>query len=223
MFDSVEKTGKKMSSFNCTCYVIDVLFRITLREGYVSRSILIIPLFFFLIHLSCTNTQAIQLEVGDRVRVTAPVIEPDRIKGTVAELDESVMVLSVRDSSFYVAHSLIRNLETSIGKKRTVGRGFLIGSFTGTLVFGLLSIYTNNACGFAEECMLANRNGDAFLSGATAGLIIGGMSGAITGFFIKTDRWQKVPVSMAMDLAPASSHIQSRTIQPKISVKFTLR
>lgn len=182
---------------------------------------LLLAIFFLLIDLPDAHAQIGQLQVGDRVRITAPLVQSSRIKGTVTELDESVLVLSVKGSSFYISESLIQNLETSIGKKRVVGRGLLIGAVSGTISFGMLAAFTNNACGFSEDCILANRNGEAFLTGATAGLVIGGAAGAVAGFIIKVDQWERVRFGIAMDATPVPSNFNERKASPTLAFRFS--
>lgn len=188
----------------------------------LTLAIISVSLLFLMMNPSITDAQTSRLQVGDRIRLTAPVIDSKRIKGTVMEIDKSVLVLSVKDSTFYVSESLIQNMETSTGKRRVIKKGLLLGAFTGTLTFGLLSVFTNNSCGFEEDCIFPNRNGDAFLRGATSGVIVGGTAGAIAGFFIKMDIWERIPVSVAMDLTQVSSTINPRAIEPKISVRLSL-
>lgn len=178
---------------------------------------------FIIIFVPDTYAQIDQLRVGDRVRITAPLVQSSKIKGFVTELDKSVLVLSVNGSSFYISESLIQNLETSNGKKRVVGRGLVMGAVAGTMMFGLLASFTNNACGFSEDCILANRNGEAFLSGATAGLIIGGVAGSVAGFIIKVDDWERVRFRIAMEITSDPSNFNKKTASPTLSFRFSLR
>lgn len=203
---------------------IDSAFQFRFLKENASANILFIALFLSLGFSSSTVGQTSPLQVGDRVRVTAPFLDPlDRIKGTVSEMSGPVLVLSNKDSLIYISDSLIQSLEISTGKKRVVGRGFLIGAVVGTMVLGSISAIRNDRCVLGESgCFLDESNGDAFISGGTTGLVVGSVAGAIAGFFIKIDRWERVPVFLAMDFAPASSYINPRSIEPKISVRLSL-
>jgi hypothetical protein len=173
--------------------------------------------------ISSADAQVSRLEIGDRVRVTAPFVDPmERIKGTVSEMSGSVLVLSKRDSVIYISDSLIQNLEISTGKKRVMGRGLLIGAVTTTVLFGAISAIRNDQC--SSNCSLVRSNGDAFVSGGTVGLLSGAVAGAITGFFIKIDNWERTPVrvalGVALGVAPTRTYIKEWSVDPNISLRI---
>lgn len=174
------------------------------------------------IYIADSSAQISQLEVGDRVRITAPLVEQDKIAGTVTEIDNTVLVLAVKDSSFYISESMIHNLETSVGKRRVVGRGMLIGAVVGTMMSGVVSAVANNACGIGEDCVLANRDGEAFLAGATFGLLIGAAVGTVTGFFTKIDEWERVPFSVAVESESFPVQVDKRSLNPTLTFRFSL-
>lgn len=163
-----------------------------------------------------------EVKVGDRVRITAPFVLDDKIRGTITELDKSVLVVSVKDSSVYISESMIQNLETSTGKRRVIGRGALIGAVSGVVLTGMTSAVINNACGLGEDCVIANRDGEAFLRGATVGILIGVTVGTAAGFFTKVDEWERVPFRIAMDAKPVRTNISKNTVSPAISFRFSL-
>lgn len=164
--------------------------------------------------------QISQLEIGDRVRITAPYVEQNKIKGTVQEIDQSVLVLAVKDTSFYISESMIHNLETSTGKKRVAGRGLIIGAVTGTMLTGLASAFANSACGPGDECVLANSDGEAFLAGATMGLLIGAVIGTATGFFTKIDEWERVPFGVAVESKSVPVDINKNQLSPSLTFRL---
>lgn len=172
------------------------------------------------IYISPASAQQFQnLEEGDRIRISTPVVKPNTITGTVSILDGSVVALSVKDSLVYVSESLVQNVEISTGKRRVIGRGMLIGAVSGLLLSGLINSYLNDACRVGEDCIFANSNGEAFIRGGTTGLIFGGLSGAIAGFFIRIDRWKNVPVGVAMDVSPILP--DQKKLEPKLSLRFS--
>ena len=184
--------------------------------------ILISSILLLFITLTEVIAQISKLEIGDRVRITAPYVEQYKIKGTVQEVDESVLVLSVKDTSFYISESMIHNLETSTGKKRVVGRGMIIGAVTGTMLTGLISAVVNNACGIGEDCVLANRDGEAYLAGASLGLLLGAVAGTVTGFFTKIDEWERVPFGVAVEAKSIPLNIDRKKLSPSVTVRMRL-
>ncbi len=174
--------------------------------------------------VSTSSAQVQRLEVGDRVRVTAPFVDPmERIKGTISEMSGSVLVLSNKDSLIYISDSLIQSLEISTGKKRVIGRGSLIGAVTGAMVFGAIAAIKNDVCGPSEvNCSASQSNGAAFVSGGTTGLLSGIVAGAITGFFIKIDVWERTPVRMAIGAVPNRTDINEWSVKPNVSLQIPL-
>lgn len=172
--------------------------------------------------ISYADAQINRLEIGDRVRVTAPFVDPmERIKGTVSEMSGSVLVLSKRDSLIYISDSLIQNLEVSTGKKRVIGRGLLIGAVATTVLFGATAAIINNSCGPGDnDCSVAKSNGAAFVSGGAVGLLSGAVAGAITGFFIKIDNWERTPVHVALGVAQSDTRIDDSSLHPKLSFRI---
>lgn len=191
------------------------------RIGILSTSLCVILTVFM---ISSAKAQVNRVEVGDRVRVTAPFVDPmERIKGTVSEMSGSVLVLSKRDSLIYISDSLIQKLEVSTGKKRVIAEGVLIGALTGTMVFGAISAIINDSCSpFESNCSSARSNGDAFVSGGTVGLLAGTVAGAVSGFFIKIDVWERGPVRLGIGVAPARSEVEEWSVEPAVSLKIPL-
>lgn len=201
---------------------IDTVFIFRFLKEGTFANILVIALLFSFGFCSSVIAQISSLQVGDRVRVTAPFVNPkDRIKGTVSEMSGSVLVLSYKDSLIYISNSLIQSLEVSTGKKRIIGGGFLIGAVTGTMVLGAISAIRNDRCVLGEKsCFLRKSNGDAFISGGTTGLVAGSVAGAVTGFFIKIDDWERTPVHIALGVASIPSNINEHSFEPNISIKI---
>ncbi|MCG2589470.1 hypothetical protein L6773_12900 [Rhodohalobacter sp. WB101] len=188
------------------------------------KNVLCLFLLLTVIMISSADAQINRVEVGDRVRVTAPFVDPmERIKGTISEMSGTVLVLSHQDSLIYISDSLIQNLEVSTGKKRTIGEGVLIGAVAGTMIIGALSSLLNDPCRPTEiNCSSASSNGDAFLSGAKIGLLSGITAGALTGFFVKIDVWERGPVRLGLGVAPTQSKVDYWDLEPKLSLKIPL-
>ncbi|NBC04989.1 MAG: hypothetical protein GVY20_14995 [Bacteroidetes bacterium] len=199
-------------------------FKVDLIRSKWSKNTICFFLLLTVILISTADAQINRVEVGDRVRVTAPFVDPmERIKGTISEMSGSVLVLSHRDSLIYISDSLIQNLEVSTGKKRTIGEGVLIGAVAGTMIFGAVSSLLNDPCSPTEiNCSSARSNGDAFLTGAKIGLISGFTAGALTGFFVKVDEWERGPVRLGLGVAPAQNKIDYWALEPKLSLRIPL-
>lgn len=193
----------------------------SIRIGILFTSLCLILTVFM---NSSAKAQVNRVEVGDRVRITAPFVDPmERIKGTVSEMSGSILVLSKRDSLIYISDSLIQNLEVSTGKKRVIAEGLLIGAITGTMVFGAISAIINDSCSpFESNCSPSRSNGDAFVSGGTVGLLAGTVAGAVSGFFIKIDDWERGAVRLGIGVAPTRSEAEEWSVEPAVSLKIPL-
>jgi len=174
--------------------------------------------------METVEAQTKRVKVGDRVRITAPFVNPDkRIMGTISELSESVVVLSRKDSLIYISESLIQNIEVSTGEKRVIGEGLLIGAIAGSILVGAVSAITNNKCSeTTSECIFGESNGEAFVSGGKIGLIAGTAIGALTGFFVKIDEWERAPVRLGVGVTPASKDIDQWAVEPGISFRIPI-
>lgn len=174
--------------------------------------------------ISSADAQINRVEVGDRVRITAPFVDPmERIKGTISEMSGSVLVLAKEDSLIYISDSLIQTMEVSTGKKRVIGEGLLLGAVAGTVLFGAVAAIFNDACSPAErDCSSSSRNGDAFVSAGKIGLIAGTAAGALTGFFVKIDDWERTPVRIGVGVSPARKSVDQWAVEPTFSLKFPI-
>ena len=125
---------------------------------------------------------------GDRVRVTAPGI--NQYDGTIQALTRDTITVD----TLRIPIGGIERLDVHRGKKGNAGTGYVIGTFSGMMIGILIG-----------EATVSD---DEFLSGTTrAGVMIGGMLGggligAVTGAFIKTDKWEEVPLGLRVSLAP---------------------
>jgi hypothetical protein len=135
-------------------------------------------------------------EVGSRVRVFAPELRTDRYVGRIQVLDGSVMVLDTGEVHTVLGMesgpilvdqyrlvtirlSTIEALEVSGGRtvRSTMWKGAVLGALVGGVLFGL---------GAMPE---VNPTTSDFLSGVPAGLLVGGIGGAVVGWGIGGERW----------------------------------
>ncbi len=140
-----------------------------------------------------TAAQVTGLEKGDKIRVTAPEQLTHRTTGVITDISRDSLRFMHRDSLFQISLSKIQKLEFSTGKKRSAGRGALIGAGSLGLALGLIFMSTDENCSSDEEwCIDLFSRSDSFKIGLVSGALLGGASGAIVGHFILRDRWEKV-------------------------------
>ncbi|MDX1640503.1 MAG: hypothetical protein R3220_02310 [Balneolaceae bacterium] len=168
------------------------------------------------------HAQINKLQIGDRVRITAPLVEQNKIMGTVKEVDKTVLVLAVKDSSFYISESLIHSMEISTGRKRLFRGGMIVGAVSGIMLSGLVHSFAKDACGVGKDCVLANKYGEAFLISASIGLVVGAAVGGVAGFFTKVDQWERVPFGISMDAEPVRTDFNHSALSPTISVRISI-
>jgi hypothetical protein len=103
------------------------------------------------------------------------------VKSLVLRLDKEDAVMEVPFDS-------LARLEMVTGRKSHT----LLGMALGSLVFG----GAGALAGGSVDCYELGGWGDetCVLMGAGAGIVAGGILGAVTGALIKTDRWEEVPL-----------------------------
>ena len=140
---------------------------------------------------------ALAVQVGTRVRVTAPELDLERYDGTlVAVRGDTLTVGTVHVPLTSVTRLDVHRGRTGNWRKGAIN-GALVGGSTG-LVFGVL---------FWQICSSLAGDGDACwpfvpFSAVVVGLP-GGLVGAAVGILIKTDRWEEIPLErLHVNLAP---------------------
>ena len=124
-------------------------------------------------------------EQESRVRFKAPSISRGWIVGRLVKVSPDTFRILTKRGFDYVPHSLISNLEVSLGRHRNTGEGMIIGLGLG-LAF-VVSIAIKDA-----------RTPDEWEGFATALAILFGfpsifISCTLIGFVTKSDRWAEVP------------------------------
>ncbi|UCC84511.1 MAG: hypothetical protein JSW46_06175 [Gemmatimonadota bacterium] len=127
---------------------------------------------------------------GDRVRVTAPTIEPDPLVGTFIALGADTCVLEVggRAEPLVLPLASVTNLEVSQGHKSKMLKGAVLGLLIGGFVGGV----SGAAACSGDKCE-ASAGEMAMYCGAI-GAVPGLFIGAGVGRMSKTDRWEEVPL-----------------------------
>jgi hypothetical protein len=138
------------------------------------------------------------VQLGERIRVTAPPVLPNPRPGTLVSIAADTLVLesvgmdlgslNALPTRWSVPRDLITDLERSLGRPRGRGtKGLLIGGGIG-LVGGLLAI------GFGESSA-CHGSGDygkfcAYIVGATT--IGSGLIGLVIGSLSASEQWESV-------------------------------
>ena len=121
---------------------------------------------------------------GSRLRVTAPSESTKPIVGTLVEVTDREIVLSLAESARKaIARTDVTRLERSEGRKGHAGKGALIGAG-----LGFATPWVMGALDDSEE----GGTGEALLFGALMGAA-GAAAGAIVGGLIKSERWSESP------------------------------
>ncbi len=167
---------------------------------------------------SSASAQIAGVDKGERIRITAPTIQPGKIKGSIDSFSASTITLSVKDSSLVIPYVSIQKAEIVNGRKRNTGRGALIGAPIGALALGIISAVSNEPCDDESWCFFEMSDAEAFGFGALVGALGGAINGAIIGTFVKTDRFEEVPVQISAAVFPTDG--SNRIIGPKLVFKF---
>ena len=137
-----------------------------------------------------------------RVRVTTAVPRGSEFVGTVSGWDGQSLSLSgpeYQDQT--IPLSDLAKLEISQGVKGNAGKGALFGAGVG-LVVGIVGVALydaeNDSLGLARFSILAYST-------------LGGTAlGAVTGAFVKTEKWEEVPLAEAPCEPPGSRRCRSQ-------------
>ncbi len=132
------------------------------------------------------------LASGSRVRVTAPDCALRGEAATFRVLRADTLVLETTECPL----ASVTRLDVSRGRKSWVGLGIFIGVSAGAL-------------GAVVYCKTLDVSGCKFFDDDLTPAIaigfgaLGGLAGGIAGYFIKTDRWEEVPLErLQVSLAP---------------------
>ncbi|MFC1639849.1 hypothetical protein ACFL3B_03685 [Gemmatimonadota bacterium] len=151
---------------------------------------------------SLSAQQPPPLEPGVRVRLTAPDCGFNKHVGTLEALREDTLVFLGTSSQSSDPNTCllasVRRFEVIQGRKSNVGKGIGYGSLVGGVVGSIVGSIDQASCtGWIIDC-------DSLplfwaITLAVPGVFVGGIVGA----FIKTDRWEEVPLDrLRVSFAP---------------------
>ncbi len=138
---------------------------------------------------------------GDTVRVTAPDLGIEKQQATFQALRGDTLAVTA-DSAMALSLSSVTRLDVFGGRRSNPGRGAAIGAAVGVTAGFITGLALGGGC-----------SDSACISDAGAGVIVavvfgagGALLGVVTGAFIKTDRWEEVPLDeIRIGLSPFAS------------------
>jgi hypothetical protein len=141
------------------------------------------------------------LPTGQRIRVVSRDTElgGQLLAGRLLAIDDETLLLKVADRAqpIRLRRASIGQIEVSRGESSGAGRGAVIGGVSLGVPGAALGLF---AAGFA--CFEQRHCHPAYLVGGTAGFVlgaaIGGAIGAAIGSTSKSERWERVPLSVAV-------------------------
>jgi len=144
----------------------------------------ILILLIISIHAASELTAQNPVQLGSRVRISAPTLG---LHNRIGFLDADSVLVIQRGRRLAVSFSSLTRLEVYRGLKPQLGVGVLVGSLINGLKFGI---------GTAQMCTAFNGNkcGYAGLGGGMVGAALGALIGAWIGSTIKTDDWREIPL-----------------------------
>lgn len=179
------------------------------------------------LYSSISQAQMQSIKEGDRVRIYAPTVSKRAVTGMIDSISPSAIAVMTKKSTVVIPNTSISRLSVSRGKKRNIGKGIGIGAVSGGLILGITTLATNpppDQCGSDSELFCGTfeiSDGEAFTIGAVLGVLAGGAIGAIVGAATQTDRWEKIPVKVSIEMAP--SYTDLFKVNPTVSFRLSLR
>ncbi len=153
----------------------------------MSRFTMVIVVALFVPFSALLAQQPPPLEVGQRVRVTAPQLAPGRQVGELLWIDEDSLVLDTRGVRYVVPRRLATRIDASHGRRRHVLAGLAAGATVGVGT-AAIALTPHGTCTGSGDYLYICRL-------ITAGSIaLGAGLGAVAGVFIRTERWVPLPL-----------------------------
>ena len=163
------------------------------------RAIVVLVIATLVIPWSGLSSQDIPpIAPGTRVRITAPSAGADRLIGTVvpSPIDTLMVRPAARMTAVAIPLASVTRLEVRFGQKSHLLLGAAIGFVAGAASLGI---------GSAVVCKREDSDCAKYqtVSLTALGGLSGGAVGALLGSFIRTDRWDRVPLErLSVGLVP---------------------
>jgi hypothetical protein len=131
------------------------------------------------------------LQFSERVRVTASEFSLTEQEAELVGIGNDVVV-AVADSTLRLPVASLERFEVHAGRQGHVWRGVGIGFLAGAVSGAALGATAN--CASSESCSPFESTGQVVAAGAVIVGLGGAVVGGIVGAFIKTDKWEEVPL-----------------------------
>jgi hypothetical protein len=181
------------------------------------RSALLAISAFMLVPLGAVSSQAVlQVESGDRIRITARQNMLDNQTARVLSVSGDSLLLRIAPAeTLAVALAGVTRLEVSTGRRTHTRRGLGMGALIGVTSGALLG-YASGDDKRGWCCFFLTAEEKALVYGTGLG-VTGLVIGAIVGATRVSDRWTSVPLGAAM----ATPRLQVRRGRTHLAVAVT--
>ena len=139
------------------------------------------------------------LPPGQRIRVVSRELGGQTLTGRLLAIDDETLLLKVADRAepIRLRRASIGQIEVSRGKRTGAGKGALIGGVALGIPGAFVGWYGTESCVEVLSCTPGHVYG-GFASAAIGGLVVGGAIGALIGSAFTSERWERVPISVAV-------------------------
>lgn len=173
-------------------------------KNIYQRLYFVFGLLFFLNPIQ-SRAQSFGLDIGDIVKVKAPIISNKKIVGRIKLFTNQSLQISTNNVNMEIPFNSIKTLEKALGKRSHTLEGFLIGGISGAAIGGTFLDVSYAPCTSTDDfsCMFhPTSRTNAFKTGAVIGGFIGVVFGLIIGSQEHTYRWKRIPIKLSLSKLP---------------------
>jgi hypothetical protein len=142
------------------------------------------------------------------VRVSASSDGIRHLVGTLSGYDgENAAIKADKEQkSMWVSLTSVTRIQQGYGREPNIVEGVIVGLLVGGIGGAVVGSATYEECvpeGWFDCMFTLDSEGQAAALGGLVGVLLGAGLGAITGAFIKTERWEEVPLDrLRVSFAP---------------------
>ena len=165
--------------------------------------------------------QQIDIKAGSRVKLDVPTLSEEKLIGNISSMTDTTIFLDVGNSIYVIPVASIEEISVSTGIRAQKKQATILGIVAGGSIGSIIGYLTIEPCVVEENPLLGclGKPTSKFRS-ALIGATLGGVSGALIGRLVgstETDRWQKVPSEILLNIEPVGA------LQPSTHPQLTLR